>query len=70
MENFEKYVVIVRPFYREHPPMLKKVLARDEEDAHRRAINDRDVKETLEAKLEEEMEWNEQIKEKYWSLYR
>ena len=70
LKVYQPYAVIARPFYREHAPFLKKVLAENEQDAHTRAMHDRDLKETLEAKLENEMEWNEEVIEKYWSLYR
>lgn len=66
----KKYVVIARPFYREQPPFLKKVIAENEDEAHERAMHDRDAKETFEAKLEGELVWNEEVIEKYWSLYR
>lgn len=65
-----EYAVITRPFYREQPPILHRMFAENEEDAADTIFKRRDVKEILDVKLYAEITWNDEIKEKYWLLYK
>lgn len=64
-----EYAVIARDFYREHEPILNKVLANNEEEASNMVFNNRDIKEILDVKLSSEINWNEEAKIKYWLMY-
>lgn len=70
MKKYNEYGVITRPFYREQEPSLKKVFAENEEEAENMIFQDRDVKGILDVKLINEINWNNEAIEKYWSLYR
>jgi hypothetical protein len=70
MNDDKEYVVIVRPFYREQPPTLEKVFAKDKEEALNYVAMLGNVKETLGVELLSELNWNPQVKEKYWAMYR
>lgn len=70
MMTMTEYVVVTRPFYRETPPDYEHVFAKDEKEAHDMAFKDPSVKETIIAIPADKFEWNEEIEEKYWKMYR
>lgn len=65
----DEYAVIARDFYREHEPILFKVLAENKDEATNMAFKNDNLKEVLDVKLSNEIVWNEETKEKYWLLY-
>lgn len=63
------YAVIARDFYREHEPLLYKISADNKEEAIDVVFSKDTIKEILDVKLYDEINWNNETKEKYWLMY-
>lgn len=68
-ERNTEYFVILRPRYREHPPICMRGWAKNEEDAMNGCFNSDWHKEVLDARTCSEMEWNQDTIKHYWDMY-
>lgn len=68
-ERNTEYIVIARPFYREHPPIAFVGYAKDEEEAMSSIIKHDNIKEILDCKVNEEINWNNKTALEYWRIY-
>lgn len=68
-ERTTEYCVIIRPRYRDHPPICYKGYAKNEEEAANAVFNPDWHKEILDVKYNCEIEWNFDIAKKYWKMY-
>lgn len=64
-----EYYVIVRPRYREHPPICYKGYAKDEREAVCAVFNSDWHKEILDVKKSNEIWWNLETVKLYWNIY-
>lgn len=66
----KNYVVIVRDFYREHPPILLRCFAANEGEAASKVLKQFDkYKEVLDVVLEGDLIWDKETIIKYWKRY-
>ena len=68
-ERTTEYCVIVQPRHREHPPICYKGYARDEEEAVGAVFDSDWHKEVLDVKVSNEIVWDSNTINKYWSEY-
>lgn len=68
--EYRNFTVITRPFYREHPPSVVTVYAKDESHAMDRAFFNRSVKEIMFVCEEGEVTIDDALLNHYWDMYK
>ena len=70
-ERAVEYVVVMRPFYREHAPICMIGYAKNKDDAINgvSCLIEEHYKECLDIKMTSEIIWNKETVIKYWEQY-